>query len=146
MLTVPPNPYMWHPLEVLSAVSPLHLVAALVVAFVIGYVWYGPLFGKAWMKLVGLTEAQCRKNIRAMYWNVLITLLLALQIEMYVIFIGGHTTFAGLFVGMRYAVVVGLVLAMHALYEQRSAKLTMMNIGFNLVCLSAMGAVIGFMS
>jgi hypothetical protein len=146
MLIVPPNPYMWHPLEVLSAVSPLRILAALIIAFVIGYIWYGPLFGKTWMKLVGLTEEKCRKNMKAMYWNVLITILLALQIEMYMIFLGGHTTFAGVFVGVRYAVVVALVLAMHALYEQRSAKLTLINIGFSFVCLGTMGAVIGYMS
>lgn len=146
MFTVPPNPYMWHPLEVLSAVSPLRILAALVVAFIIGYIWYGPLFGKTWMRLAGLTEEKCRKNMKAMYWNVLIVLMIALHIESYVIFIGGHTTFAGVFVGMRYAGVGALILIMHALYEQRSAKLTILNVGFNLVCLGAMGAVIGFLS
>jgi len=98
------------------------------------------------MKLVGLTEAQCRKNTKALYWNIPISFLLALSIETYVIFIGGHTTFAGLFVGMRYAIVVALVLAMHALYEQRSARLTLINIGFNIVSLGLMGAVIGWLS
>lgn len=146
MLTVPPNPYMWHPLEVLSAVSPARLIAALVIAFIIGYIWYGPFFGKTWMRLVGLTEEKCRKNMKAMYWNVLITLLIAMLIETYVIFIGGHTTFAGIFVGARFGIVAALIVIMNSLYEQRSAKLTMINAGFSIVCLSAMGAVIGYMS
>lgn len=27
-----------------------------VVAMVVGFVWYGPLFGKPWMKMIGLTD------------------------------------------------------------------------------------------
>jgi len=34
----------------------LAVLAASLVGFVIGAIWYGPLFGKAWMKIVGLTE------------------------------------------------------------------------------------------
>lgn len=34
----------------------LAVLAASLVGFIIGAIWYGPLFGKAWMKIVGLTE------------------------------------------------------------------------------------------
>lgn len=37
------------------------LVAALT-TLVIGFVWYGPLFGKAWMKETGLTEEDLKKD------------------------------------------------------------------------------------
>lgn len=33
------------------------ILAATAVAFVIGGLWYGPLFGKAWMQALGKTEA-----------------------------------------------------------------------------------------
>lgn len=32
-----------------------------VVAMVVGYLWYGPLFGKRWSKLVGMTEEKMKK-------------------------------------------------------------------------------------
>lgn len=32
-----------------------------VAAMVIGYLWYGPLFGKEWMKLVGMTKDKMEK-------------------------------------------------------------------------------------
>lgn len=38
---------------------PINFVAILVcgmAAMVVGFLWYGPLFGKEWMKLVGMTE------------------------------------------------------------------------------------------
>jgi hypothetical protein len=37
------------------------LVAALT-TLIIGFVWYGPLFGKAWMKETGLTEEDLKKD------------------------------------------------------------------------------------
>ena len=32
------------------------VLVAIVIQFVIGFLWYGPLFGDAWMEAVGLTE------------------------------------------------------------------------------------------
>ena len=34
----------------------LAVLAASVVGFAVGFLWYGPLFGKAWLKSVGLSE------------------------------------------------------------------------------------------
>jgi len=36
----------------------LEIVVAAVAAFVIGFLWHGPLFGKVWMNLSGITQAQ----------------------------------------------------------------------------------------
>lgn len=36
------------------------LVASLVV-FVFGFLWYGPFFGKQWMKYIGVTESEAKK-------------------------------------------------------------------------------------
>ena len=38
------------------------VIAAAVSAFVLGGLWYGPLFGKKWMALVGLSEEQARSG------------------------------------------------------------------------------------
>jgi len=43
-------------------VSWIAVVAAAVSAFVLGGIWYGPLFGKKWMALVGLTEDQAKSG------------------------------------------------------------------------------------
>ena len=34
----------------------LAIIVATVIAFVLGWPWYGPLFGKAWMEAIGKTE------------------------------------------------------------------------------------------
>lgn len=38
------------------------IIVAAISAMVIGFVWYGPLFGKPWMKLVGITKADVDKD------------------------------------------------------------------------------------
>jgi len=38
-----------------SDVNLLAVLGATLVAFIIGGLWYGPLFGKSWMKLTGMT-------------------------------------------------------------------------------------------
>ncbi len=39
------------------------IIAGTIVAMVLGMIWYGPgVFGKKWMKAVGLTEEQMKKD------------------------------------------------------------------------------------
>lgn len=44
----------------------LGVIAASVSAFVLGGIWYGPLFGKKWMALVGMTEEEAAKGNMAL--------------------------------------------------------------------------------
>lgn len=37
------------------------IIAATLVTFVLGFLWYGPFLGKLWMKEVGLTENDAKK-------------------------------------------------------------------------------------
>lgn len=49
----------------------LYLALAALVPMVIGFVWYGPLFGKAWMKQMGFTEESLKEG------NMLLILILS---------------------------------------------------------------------
>jgi hypothetical protein len=64
-----------------QAVAHLNWLAILVsplAGFVIGGIWYGPLFGKAWMRATGITEAQARsRSIAKTYIGVFVLNLIA---------------------------------------------------------------------
>lgn len=53
------------------------IVAAAVASFVVGWLWYGPLFGKTWMKLTGMKEMgnkdEMPKNMVVVFVGSLIT-------------------------------------------------------------------------
>ncbi len=66
---------------------PINYLAVLVcgiVSLILGFVWYGPLFGKQYMRMQGVTEGQVEgymKNPalrRKMMWNYVFTFVLAL--------------------------------------------------------------------
>lgn len=40
----------------------LALVVASILPLATGFLWYGPLFGKAWMQESGMTEEKAKKN------------------------------------------------------------------------------------
>jgi hypothetical protein len=49
----------------------LYVALAALVPMIIGFVWYGPLFGKAWMKQMGFTEESLKEG------NMLLILILS---------------------------------------------------------------------
>jgi hypothetical protein len=40
----------------------LAILASGIIMMVLGYLWYGPLFGKPWMKLAGITKSDMEKS------------------------------------------------------------------------------------
>src|SRR3989344_4272333 len=59
----------------------LAVVAAGVVNMVVGYLWYGPLFGKMWKGLMGFTDESMKsmamKPMVAMAWGFVASLVMA---------------------------------------------------------------------
>ena len=43
-----------------ETVNYMHVLVAAIAAFALGALWYGPLFGKAWMKLAGITPQKMK--------------------------------------------------------------------------------------
>ena len=61
----------------------LALLVAALVPMVIGYLWYGPLFGKTWMNSTGMTEAKMKSANMPMIFgfSFLLALILAFAIS-----------------------------------------------------------------
>jgi hypothetical protein len=58
--------------------------AAGVSAMAVGFLWYGPLFGKTWIKLTGKSEAELMKNAKNMIGMYATTFVAAL-VQAYVL-------------------------------------------------------------
>ncbi|HUH06210.1 MAG TPA: DUF1761 domain-containing protein [Egibacteraceae bacterium] len=127
----------------------VNLIAALLAAvafFALGGVWYGPVFGKLWMRESGISEAQAAEsNMAALFGGTLVLELIAAF--GLAALIGADSSAAagaqlGLWVGL---LIVVPALAVLALYERRSAILWALNSGYNLLGFVVMGAIIGAM-
>lgn len=127
-----------------STINWLAVAGAAVAAFLIGGLWYGPLFGKAWMKAGGFTEEGLKKRNMGLVFggSLLLMLIAAINLEM---FIGPEGTmsfglFAGFMAGLGW---VAMFLGVLYLFEQRSMNLFMINAGYCVVTLTIMGAILG---
>jgi hypothetical protein len=129
-----------------STINWLAVIIAAVSAFFVGGLWYGPLFGRAWMNAWNFTEEQLATRNMPMVFGVSLTLsfIAASNLAM---FIGAEAELAfGLFAG--FAAGLGWVatfLGILYLFEQRSLELFMINGSYCVVALTLMGAILGAM-
>ena len=133
--------------EILANINFLAILVAALSAFVIGWLWYGPLFGKQWMKLNGFTEEQLKEGGGLsmpviMLVNYVATALAAFAIAM---FIGVESDMSfGIFAGFMIALFwVGTSRLNDVLYERKPFGLFLINVGYNLVIYVIMGAILG---
>ena len=129
--------------DAMSNLNWLAVIVSALAGFAIGGVWYGPLFGKAWMGEVGMTEDKMKSASKAKIYGgaLLLNLIAAFSLAM---FIGkGDMTF-GLFAGfMTGLTFVSMALGVTYLFEHRSLKLWLINAGYQTVIFTVMGAILG---
>lgn len=129
----------------------LAVVAAAVAAMVIGSLWYSKmLFGKAWQKMVGLSDADLKKG----GWSPMVKAVVLSVITAYVlhhIIVLSHAYYnydwvqTGLNTGFWAWLGFGFTQqVMNGAFEQRRKKLVLINVGNQLVSLLAMGVVLGY--
>ncbi|MEP0263300.1 DUF1761 domain-containing protein [Dokdonia sp.] len=133
----------------------LALLAAAASSLVVGFVWYGPLFGKAWMKESGMTEEKVKQGNMVLIFGLSFVFACFLAISMWAeVLIGGgggeihgqdpfltfkHGAFHGLITGL---LVILPVLGTIALYERKSIKYVLIAVGYWTVTLAIMGGII----
>jgi hypothetical protein len=127
-----------------GAINWLAVAAAAVSSFLIGGVWYGPLFGKVWMRASGISEERARQAYQGLIFSVSFVLQLVAAVVL-AMFIGAEATlsfalFAAGSVGLFWvAPAFGVVY----LFEQRPLAHWAVNAGYHVVAFLVMGAIIG---
>lgn len=122
----------------------LSIIVAGVSAFLIGGVWYGPLFGRAWMKEFGFTEEDLKqRNIPKTFGlSLILALFAAINLDL---FIGAEASvsfgaMAGMLAGIGWvATFMGIIY----LFEMRSLAAFLINAGYCVIALTTMGAILG---
>lgn len=121
------------------------VVAASLVGFVVGFLWYGPIFGKAWMAETGMTEEKVQSGNMAKIFGttfvlqIIMTYCLAMFLADDSIDIA-MGTFYGFLTGAGWVLPT---IAINNLYEQRSWKLSLIQGGYWVVVFTLMGLILG---
>ena len=131
--------------------SPINWLAVLVAgisAFVLGGVWYSPaLFGNAWMKANNLNIEEIKKGNMLKIYGIafILSLVMAVNLAMFLADNALQKTDItwGATAGFLAGIWVFCAVAIHGLFEHRSARLILINGGYSLVGLILMGAIIG---
>ena len=129
-------------------INHLATIVAAIASIVIGFIWYGPLFGKSWVKAVGLTPKQMKAGkkkgmAKGFIGMIIVSLVLAYVLSVFIDYAQAVTVGAGLLVGLLVwlgfmaTIQIGVVL-----WEQKPPNLFIINTGFSLVELLVMSAII----
>ncbi|WP_421763121.1 DUF1761 domain-containing protein [Ekhidna sp.] len=128
----------------LQNINWLSVAIAAISTFLIGGIWYGPLFGKAWMNAFGYTEEDLKKRSipRTFGYSLILAFIASLILEMFIgpeadVFFGAM---AGFFAGIGW---VATFLGIIYLFEMQSMKVYFINAGYCVLSLTVMGLILG---
>lgn len=132
----------------LESVSILAVVLATIASVAVGFAWYGPLFGKMWAKEQGWSdkdmEKQKAKGMGMSYGIMTVgSLVTAFVLAQFVRMAGAVTGFDGATVGFWAWLGFAAPLLLSAvLWEGKSWRLYQINVGYQLVTMVVMGAIV----
>jgi|GEM_PF-232945 len=127
------------------------LVAAFTACF-IGFMWHGPVFGKQWVKLMGITPAQMAKGQKEMaskmpiylFGSFVQQIVTAFVVSMLANVVGVQNAMGA--VMLAFWLWLGLIattLFNGVLWEERKVSLYLFNITYQLVSLVVMTLIVG---
>jgi Protein of unknown function (DUF1761) len=129
-------------------ISLLAVVLAAAAGFVVGGLWYGPLFLKVWQREAGISEADMQKRHPAMVFGG------AFMLQLFAAYFLGHTfaTYPGLSPNSTIMTAQGIALAfivtafgVNYLFAGRSVKLWAIDSGYYLVTYTLMGVIFAWL-
>lgn len=120
------------------------IIVASLIAFVIGWPWYGPLFGKAWLDALGKTADEIQPSPKPFIISLVTTLITSITMAMLVSALEITVWWDGAFLGAVLG--VGFIVASNvsdAAFCGWRWKLVVIQSGYRLVYAIIMGGIIG---
>lgn len=110
----------------------------------IGWLWYGPLFGKAWMKEKVMEEHPEPPKPILFVYTLILQIIAGIFLGLFIVALEIETATQGLTIGL--AAGAGFVLTtvgVNGVYNDMSLKLFAIDGGYHLVGFGAAGMIIG---
>lgn len=132
----------------LESISIFSVLLATISSIAIGFAWYGPLFGKQWSKEQGWSESDMSKQKSAgmgkSYAIMTVgSIFTAFILAQFIKIAGAVTAWDGATVGVWAWVGFAVPLLLSSvLWEGKSWRLYQINVGYQLVVMAVMGAIV----
>lgn len=134
------------------SINYLAVILAAIISMVLGFLWYGPLFGKKWIALMGwspeaMAVAKAKGMTKSYVLMTISSLVMAYVLYYVVAYSGAFVNTSGVSVGLSsgFWIWLGFIAPVtmgSVLWEGRSWALWVLNAGYYLVSLLLMGAVL----
>ena len=121
------------------------IIVSVVAIHFLGFLWYGPFFGKMWMRLSGINPDTIdkKKGMNAMLIGLVASVVMIYTLAHMIYTYGATTISAGLQGGFWvWLGFIAVVLLNSVLYEKKPLKVYFINIGYYFVALPIAGAII----
>ncbi len=122
----------------------LAVVVAAVVQQIVGFLWYGPLFGRMWLQAVGKTREELGSPTIAIAVSVVCSFVTAIAIALLLTL--ADETSLGLGIAVGFVAAVGLAatsVATSNAFDGDPPRATALYVAYTIVSTTAMGAIIG---
>lgn len=130
----------------MKMVNYLAVLIAAVAVHVLGFLWYGPLFGKTWMRLMKINpkEMQKPKGMSKVYVGSFLCTLVMTAVVAWLLDLTGVTMMNGLFMGfMTWLGFLATNQMGMVFWEKKSWLLYFLHTAHSLVTLLTVGAILG---
>ena len=135
-------------MEILIPVNYWAVLVCGVAAMVLGSFWYGPLFGKVWMKWSGITEKDIKETQKqGMVWRYILNFVGSLAMAYILAHFLEYTTSVTIKYGLitSFWLWLGFIAPISlggVLWENKPFKLYFLNNAYNLIILMVMSAIL----
>lgn len=129
------------------------ILVTVVVSFILGNLWYGPLFGKAWMSSAGINKPDAmtpeikKQMMKSMIFMIIGAILMNITLIHSIVFAGAYTAVTGLCLGLsagfwNWLGFIAPVTLGSVLWENRPWKYWFITAGYYLVILLINGMIL----
>lgn len=130
----------------LGEINYLAVLVATVAHMAVGFLWYGPLFGETWMRAIGKTRDEVAEVAGSLPYAVstLSALVIAFTLALFLTLPAQVDVVTGVVFGVIAALgFIAPAVATGAVFEGRPWTVTLLTIGYELISLVIMGAILG---
>jgi len=127
------------------------LIVSAVISIILGFIWYGPLFGKQWMALAKIAMPDVKPSMKVMIKPMIISIIggifMAFAFAHSLVFAQAYLGISGVSAGLQGAfwMWLGFIVPVHLNFvgwEGKPWKLFFINVGYWLVLLGITGVIL----